>query len=128
MLLIVIRKQCYTINHIMQTLPQILLVTTGFEKEAEAEACLMYLLENKIVACGHIFRERSAYYWDGALHKGDEWMLSVKTLDCLWENVQDAIRSIHSYDLPMIIGNTIEHVLPEYAEWVREVCVLKTNG
>lgn len=106
----------------MNTLHKLLLITTGFENENEAEASLLYLLENKLVACGHVYKERSMYNWNDALHKGDEWMLSVKTLDTLWEEVKDAIKAMHPYEMPMIIAMPVVQANEEYAAWVAGCC------
>lgn len=106
----------------MKSLHKLLLMTTAFEKEGEAETCLLYLLENRLAACGHVYREKSAYHWNGSLHNGHEWVLSIKTLESLWADAEEAIKAIHPYDVPMIIGVPIEHVNAEYADWVAETC------
>jgi periplasmic divalent cation tolerance protein len=77
------------------------------------------LVEEKLVACCQIAGPiRSIYWWKGTIEQTDEWYCIMKTKEALYPAAEDAIRRLHPYEVPEIIGVPIPNALEDYAAWV----------
>ena len=77
------------------------------------------LVERRLAACANVFpRIWSTYHWQGKIEAEDETPLLVKTRDDLFDALSDAVRELHPYDVPSIVGTPVAHVNAEYAAWV----------
>ncbi len=98
---------------------QIVLTTTGSEDEARKIA--QHLVENRLAACVNIISQvESIYRWQGKVESSREWLLVVKSTADKFAAVRDAIRELHSYDLPECIAIAIEEGSPQYLQWLGE--------
>jgi periplasmic divalent cation tolerance protein len=78
---------------------RIVLCTAGSEDEARKIA--RHLVEQRLAACVNtIPRIESIYRWQGKVESSAEWLLLIKTTQEKFANVRDAIRDLHSYELP----------------------------
>jgi len=95
------------------------LTTCGSKEEAEKIA--RALVERRLAACVNIVPGiESVYRWQGKVESETEWMLVIKTTAGRFEAVREAIREMHSYDLPECIMISIEGGSPEYLKWIEE--------
>jgi periplasmic divalent cation tolerance protein len=60
----------------------------------------------------------SLYWWEGAIERGEEVVMIVKTRAVLAEAVREAVRQLHSYTTPAILVLPIESVDPDYKDWL----------
>ncbi len=60
----------------------------------------------------------SIYRWEGEVEEAEEWLLIVKTTRAAFERVRDAIKELHSYDVPECICLPIEDGSVEYLSWI----------
>jgi periplasmic divalent cation tolerance protein len=60
----------------------------------------------------------SLYWWEGAIERGEEVVMIVKTRAALAEAVREAVRQLHSYTTPAILVLPIESVDPDYKDWL----------
>lgn len=98
---------------------RIVLSTAGSEDEARKIA--QHLVERKLAACVNIIPQvESIYHWQGKVESAQEWLLLIKTTDSRFPAVRDAIRELHSYELPECIAINIEDGGLQYLEWIRE--------
>jgi len=98
---------------------RVVLSTAGSEDEARKIA--HHLVENQIAACVNIVPAiESIYRWQGKVESAREWLLLIKTTADKFPAVRDAIRQLHSYDLPECIAIEIEGGSAEYLEWIGE--------
>jgi len=98
----------------------VVLVTAGSETEATNIA--KALVEQELVACVNILPGvRSIFRWEGEVTEECEYLLVAKTVSQAFERVAAAVKSIHSYSVPEVIALPIQHGLPEYLSWVRDV-------
>jgi periplasmic divalent cation tolerance protein len=98
---------------------RIVLSTAGSEEEARKIA--QYLVEHELAACVNIVPQVvSIYRWQGKVESAREWLLLIKTTAEKFERVRDAIRELHSYDLPECIAIAIEDGSPEYLRWLAD--------
>jgi periplasmic divalent cation tolerance protein len=96
---------------------RIVLSTTGSESEARKIA--HYLVEHQLAACVNIVpRIESIYRWQEKVESSEEWMLLIKTTADKFSSVRDAIRELHSYELPECIALSVEDGSTEYLEWI----------
>ncbi|MGK7888359.1 MAG: divalent-cation tolerance protein CutA [Leptolyngbyaceae cyanobacterium] len=95
------------------------LVTTASVDEAKAIAHT--LVQQHLAACVNIVPIQSIYTWDGAVQEDQEWQLLIKTTASHWDELEKAILSIHSYEVPEIIGLPIEYGLASYLSWIGEM-------
>ena len=93
------------------------LTTVGSEEEAAKIG--VDLLERRLVACtqtvGPIV---SRYRWQGKLEEQREWQLLAKTETGLYEEVEAAIRALHSYEEPEILAIPILAGSRGYLDWI----------
>ena len=96
---------------------RIVLSTAGSEEEARKIA--RHLVENQLAACVNIVpRIESVYRWEGKVESNHEWLLVIKTTGERFPAVRDAVRELHSYELPECIAISIEDGSTDYLEWI----------
>jgi periplasmic divalent cation tolerance protein len=96
---------------------RIVLSTTG--SEGEAQKIARHLVEHQLAACVNIVpRIESIYRWQGTVESSQEWLLLIKTSAEYFPRVRDAIRELHSYDLPECIAISIDDGSREYLDWL----------
>jgi periplasmic divalent cation tolerance protein len=98
---------------------RIVLTTAGSSEEAHKIA--RHLVEHQLAACVNIIpRMESVYRWQGKVESNAEWLLLIKTTAEKFPNVRDAIRELHSYDLPECVAIAVEDGSAEYLDWIGE--------
>jgi periplasmic divalent cation tolerance protein len=60
----------------------------------------------------------SLYWWQGAIERGEEAVMIIKTRAALAEPVRAAVRQLHTYTTPAILVMPIESVDPDYEKWL----------
>jgi periplasmic divalent cation tolerance protein len=98
---------------------RIVLTTAGSEDEARKIA--RHLVEQKLAACVNIVPQiESIYRWQDKVESAREWLLVIKTTAEGFAAVRDAIRELHSYDLPECVVIGVEDGSAEYLEWLAD--------
>lgn len=94
----------------------------------EARRIAQALVERKLAACVNMVPGvTSIYRWKGQVEEAAEWLLLIKTTETLFPRVREAIRELHSYELPECISISVEDGLPEYLSWIGE-CMGEEGG
>ena len=94
-------------------------VYTTYPSVVEAEEAGRALVEQRLCACVNILPGMvSFYWWQGAVERGEEAVMIVKTRAALSERVASAIKGMHSYAVPAIIVIHLESVDQPYLEWL----------
>ncbi len=97
------------------------IVLSTASSEEEARKIARHLVDHQLAACVNILpRIHSIYRWQGKVEEAQEWLLLIKTTAGRFSAVNDAIRKLHSYDLPECIAVPIEEGSPEYLQWIAE--------
>ncbi len=105
---------------------RIILTTAGSQEEAVKIAHA--LVERRLAACVNIVpRIESVYRWQGKVETSQEWLLVIKTQAELFERVRDAIKELHSYDLPECVMLEVNGGSQEYLGWIAENTGLNTT-
>jgi len=96
---------------------RIVLSTAGSEEEARKIAHA--LVERKLAACVNIVGPiQSVYRWKGAVESSPEFLLFIKTTAAAFARVRDAIRELHSYEVPECVMVAIADGDQEYLRWI----------
>ncbi|WP_299677137.1 divalent-cation tolerance protein CutA [uncultured Roseobacter sp.] len=79
------------------------------------------LIAQRLVACSNRYPPiQSAYTWQGKLEQDEEHPLLLKTRADLAQQVEDAIRALHPYEVPPILRTAVE-ANADYEAWVYDV-------
>ena len=86
----------------------------------EASRIAKALVQRRLAACVNIIDGiRSVYEWEGILQDEREVVMIAKThADCLPELVE-AVKGMHSYDCPCIVGLPVSGGNNAFLDWVR---------
>jgi periplasmic divalent cation tolerance protein len=97
----------------------IVLSTAGAKEEARSIADA--LVERKLAACVNIVGPiESVFRWKGEVDFANEHLLVIKTTAGCFEQVRDAIKELHSYELPECIRIGIEDGSTAYLKWIED--------
>lgn len=94
------------------------ITTTGSGEEARRIA--RDLVERRLAACAHVSEIESFYVWKGALENEREHRIVFKTMADRYDEVERAIKALHSYEVPAIYAVPLERVFGPYAAWLEE--------
>jgi periplasmic divalent cation tolerance protein len=98
---------------------RVVFVYTTHPSVVEAERIGRELVEKRLCACVNILPGMvSLYWWQGAIERGEEAVMIIKTRAALAEPVRAAVRRLHSYTTPAILVLPIENVDPDYKQWL----------
>jgi|SRR5215831_20390118 len=89
--------------------------------ETEAERIAHHLVENRLAACVNLVSQvKSIYRWEGKVESAWEWLLIVKTNAEKFPDVSEAIRGLHSYEVPECISIPVDNGSASYLAWIDE--------
>ena len=95
------------------------IVYTTYPSVVEAEEAGRLLVERRLCACVNIIPGMVSYYWwNGALERGEEAVMLIKTRVSLSAQVAVAVKEKHAYATPAIMVLPIENVEANYFEWL----------
>jgi periplasmic divalent cation tolerance protein len=98
---------------------RIILTTTGSREEAEKIANA--LVQRELAACVNIVGPiTSIYRWKGAVESAEEFLLLIKTTEDAFAPVRDAVRELHSYELPEFVELGISRGEGKYLAWLEK--------
>ena len=94
-------------------------VYTTYPSLVEAERAGRAIVEKRLGACVNILPGMvSHYWWEGAIERGEEVVMIVKTRASLVEAVRTAVKEAHSYTTPAILVLPLEGGDPDYVAWL----------
>lgn len=100
---------------------KLLLVTVSCPDAKVAEELADHLLEKKLVACAQVTSKiQSFYVWNDRRESSTEVLLILKSLDFLWEKLEEAIDREHPYDTPEVIAQRACRCSVKYLDWVKQ--------
>jgi periplasmic divalent cation tolerance protein len=96
-------------------------VLTTASSEEEAERIGSALIERRLAACVQTVGPiTSRYRWKGAVEEEQEWQCLAKTEASRYQEVEEAIRELHSYEEPEILALPILAGSRGYLSWISE--------
>jgi len=95
-----------------------LFLTTAPTRE-EANSIATELVSKHLAACVNVLGPMaSVYRWQGDLERSEEFLLLIKSTESNSAAIQEAIRELHSYQIPELIAFTVESGLEPYLNWI----------
>lgn len=95
-----------------------LVYVTASSRE-EAEKIAKHVTSKKLAACANIYNNiTSLYRWEGKEETSQESTVILKTREVLLNELNEAIRDIHSYSCPCVIAIPVIYADKEYGEWI----------
>jgi periplasmic divalent cation tolerance protein len=100
------------------------IVLTNMPDRDSALALAEKLVEQKLAACVNVLAPcTSIYRWQGAIETAQEVPVMIKTTAGRYAELEQAIQSAHSYELPEIVALPLSGGLSRYLSWVEsETC------
>ncbi len=84
-----------------------------------AEHLVRTLVEDQVIACGHLFPVGvSIYSWEGKTVRDEEVNVLVKLSRTACPAAMKRIRAAHPYRVPEILCWSVEDGNPDYLDWV----------
>ena len=94
-------------------------VLTTVEHEGDAEKIAKTLVEKRIAACVQIIGPLTSYFqWHGKLDSAQEYLCLIKSRMDLFTELEDAIKSMHPYEIPEILATPITKGGKDYLNWL----------
>ncbi len=94
-----------------------ILTTTATRQQAEQIG--QALVARRLAACAQISGPiTSIYRWNGNVETSDEWRLTIKSMRSHFPAVSALITELHDYDVPEILGTSVDAISPEYRDWL----------
>jgi len=95
------------------------LVYTTYPSIVEAEQAGRALVERRLCACVNILPGMICHYrWQGAVERGEEVVMIIKTRASMAEAVRAAVKQMHSYSTPAFLVIPVESVDKSYFDWL----------
>jgi periplasmic divalent cation tolerance protein len=102
----------------LQTKDQIVVLMTAPSAD-EATRIAEMLIEQKLAACVQILPPMtSIYVWKGEVERASEILLIAKSTQAKFDELEESVRAIHSYETPEIIALPIVAGSPPYLSWL----------
>jgi len=101
------------------TTPAACIIYSTFPSLETAEAAGRAMVEARLAACANILPGMvSIYRWEGALERGEETVLLLKTRREMAEALLAELKAIHPYELPALLVLDVAAGDAGYLGWI----------
>jgi periplasmic divalent cation tolerance protein len=95
-------------------------VMTTTETQKDATKIAQTLVERRLAGCVQVIGPiTSVYRWQGDVETAQEWLCLIKSHRDRYDELAQAIRQVHPYDVPEILAVPIVAGNPGYLEWLQ---------
>jgi periplasmic divalent cation tolerance protein len=106
----------------MPELQPISVIVTSVGTEQQAVEISEELIARRLATCVNIVPcLRSIYRWKGKVCEDTEYLLLIKTPLALFDPVSEAIRELHSYELPEIMSLNVDRAESAFHAWILQM-------
>ena len=100
---------------------QALLVLTNLADTTSAQLLARALVEQRLAACVNMLPAvQSVYRWNDVVEEAAEVTLLIKTTTARYDELEQAIRALHPYELPEVIAVPVSAGSPAYLGWIAQ--------
>ena len=103
-------------------------VVTTIDSKEMAEKIATTVVELQLAACVQISNCLSMYRWQGEVERTEEFLCVMKSRIDLFSDLESAIRSVHTYEVPEILATEIKAGSNDYLAWLDQELRLKDKG
>ena len=104
-------------------------VTVAASSREEADRITGSAVERRLAACGQVAGPmRSTFRWEGRVQTAEEWLCILKTTRARYPELEQHVRTAHSYDNPEIIATAIAAGGADYLAWIRAETASSIGG
>lgn len=97
-----------------------LVVHTSFSNKRDAVHASRILVEERLAACANILPAQSIYRWKGELEEEDEVIVILKTNEETYPVLEERLKDLHPYEVPMIVALGVQAGSKSYLAWLAE--------
>jgi periplasmic divalent cation tolerance protein len=99
----------------------IIQIVTTTDRKDLAERIGQSLVDRQLAACVQIVGPiRSIYRWQGETESAEEWQCWIKTTRERFSAVEQAIRELHTYEVPEVLAIPVVAGNAAYLQWLEE--------
>lgn len=99
---------------------ELLVFSTAPDRDT-AERIATALIDERLAACVSLLPGvTSIYRWNGAVERGEEIQLLIKTTRDRFDALKVALVMLHPYELPELLAVEAVSGLDRYLQWVRD--------
>jgi periplasmic divalent cation tolerance protein len=92
---------------------------TTIDAEVAATSLARTAVEARVAACAQVLGPiSSTYWWEGKVDTSQEWYVVFKTTVESYPDLEEHIKSQHTYDVPEIVATPIVAGSTAYLEWI----------
>lgn len=95
----------------------VILVTAS--SDVQARRIARKLLQDKLAACVNFIPVDSMFVWKGEIQEEEEVLMIIKSRAEVFDDLMNAVKSIHTYDTPEIIGMPVVLGSDDYLKWIK---------
>lgn len=99
--------------------PVLVVVTCGSPDEARTIG--RRLVEIRLVAGAQVLPIESVYRWEGEVVHDDEWLLVCKTVSDRYQEIEEEVGELHSYEVVPIYMIAMSAAGRSYSAWIDQV-------
>jgi periplasmic divalent cation tolerance protein len=88
--------------------------------QIEANTIARSLLEKRLVACVKMMPITASFVWQGAIESSNEILLLMESEGSKFKQIEQEVRTLHSYKTFVLTATAISHVSAGVAEWLCE--------
>ena len=102
-----------------EAMGQYIQVITTTERREDADRIAGALVEARLAACVQVVGPiTSTYRWQGKIETAQEWQCWAKSRRDLYDQIQQAIRRLHPYEVPEILALPVLAGSVDYLAWL----------
>jgi periplasmic divalent cation tolerance protein len=92
---------------------------TTTEKRDDAEIIAREVVKKRLASCAQVVGPiKSTYWWKEKIEQTEEWLCIMKSRSDLYDELEEAIKNIHPYEVPEIVAVPIVSGSQSYLEWL----------
>ena len=96
-------------------------VHTTIDSREGAQKIANDIVSKHLAACVQISGPiTSTYWWQGKMEQAEEWVCTAKTRSELYNELELAIKEVHTYNVPEILAVAIVAGNADYLNWVTQ--------
>ena len=94
-------------------------IFTTTERKDDAEVISREIVEKRLAACAQVVGPiMSTYWWKEEIERTEEWLCIIKSRRDLYNELENAVKSIHPYEEPEIVALPIVSGSQSYLKWL----------